>query len=1097
VKNIPCRNSLNAFVVLLIMMVSTVWADSPQFVEGQVIVKLRSGVQSEDVISIQQDLGAITVDEFSSIGAELWEITADVAQILRFKSDDRFEYIEPNYIVSIDRTPNDPDFSKLWGLPKINAPKAWDTQTGGNIIVAVIDTGVDYKHPDLITNMWVNTKEIPSNGRDDDGNGYVDDYYGYDFANKDGDPFDDHFHGTHVAGTIAATGNNATGIVGVSWSAKIMAVKFLSKGGSGKTSDAISAIEYASKMGAQLSNNSWGGSGYSSALHDAINVARKKGHLFVAAAGNSGTNNDHKAHYPSNYSLDLDNVIAVAATDSDDGLASFSCYGLKSVHLAAPGVSIYSTTPNNSYKSLRGTSMAAPHVSGAITLLWSTFPKLSSKEVKKIILSSVDKIPALSGKMVTGGRLNVYNAFPTNKPPTAKLTFSPESGSAPLQLKLNGSSSYDPDGSIVNYVWQVSGPESKQVSNAMTTSITLTLPGDYGIRLKITDDKGAVDITEVKKAVTIDDNKPPKPFFTISPASGTAPLTVVLDGKESSDDDGDIVDFHWKSTDGHTKTGQKTSMVFDVEGTHEITLVVTDNGGKTQSLSKSVTVHKNEEPVAFCQAISAKGKVKSVEVDEPVSISASGSFDNDGFITAYSWEYSGRKASGSNVNMVFSEVGTHDVFLTVQDDNKQTGRTKCEIKVDPQSSTQPCFEVSPASQKGFSPLTVRLNGSCSKGTIKKYTWISDKGLEESGLETSIRLDKVGIHKITLKVIDENALENTITKVIRVEDGKPRARFTRTPTSGCTPLDVTLDGSSSSDQNGTIVGYKWNSDKGLDEFGITNKVVLTDVGFHKITLIVTDNDGLEGKTTQSVKVDECDSSKLINLSSLASVGNSVNLTAGFIISKKQTMVMVRGFGIDPGVDTTLVVNKYPTGEVVKTNDNWQTDSRANEIRSDLKLPKVTDAGLLLDLLPGAYTTTLTSKGNAGLGLIGVDDATEANQGGQLANISSLYSIGGNTTISAGFIITGTGIQTVMVRGFGIDVGVDATLTVNKYPTGEVLKTNNDWQTDSRANEIRSDLKLPKTTDAGLLLDLLPGAYTVTLASNGTSGRGLIGVDAVDN
>jgi len=1086
-----CKTSLKTFVILLLMMTFAVGADqSPQFVEGQVIVKLRSNVQSEDVISIKQDLGAITVDEFSSIGAELWEITADVAQILRFKSDDRFEYIEPNYIVSINRTPNDPDFSKLWGLPKINAPKAWDTQTGGNIVVAVIDTGVDYKHPDLITNMWVNTKEIPNNGRDDDGNGYIDDYYGYDFANKDGDPFDDHYHGTHVAGTIAAIGNNNTGIVGVSWSAKIMAVKFLKKNGSGTISAAISAIEYATKMGAQLSNNSWGGGGYSKALYEAINAASKKGYLFVAAAGNSRANNDQRPHYPSSYKLD--NILSIAATDSDDRLASFSCYGLKSVDLAAPGVNIYSTTPNNQYQHLNGTSMATPHVSGAIALLWSTFPKLSSKEVKEVILSSVDKISALSGKMVTGGRLNIYNAFPKNKPPTAKFTFSPESGSAPLQLNLNGSNSYDPDGSIINYEWQVFGPESKQVQNAITT-LTLTLPGDYSIRLKVTDDKGVSDTKVIKKAVTIDDNKPPKPFFSISPASGTAPLTVVLDGEKSSDDDGDIVNFDWESTDGHIKTGQKTSMIFDVEGIYDITLVVTDNGGKTKSLSKSVTVHKNEEPVAFCQATSPV-----VVVDNQVVISGSGSFDPDGFITAYSWEYGGKKASGSSFNMVFSEKGNHDVFLTVQDDNKQTGRTKCEIKVGSQPSTQPCFEVSPASQKGFSPLTVQLNGSCSVGTIKKYTWISDKGLEASGPEATVRLDKVGIHKITLKVIDEKGLENTITKRITVEEGKPQARFTQTPTSGCTPLDVTLDGSRSSDNNGTIVGYKWTSNKGLEEYGITNKVVLTDIGFHTITLIVTDNDGLEGKTTQSVKVDECDSSKLINLSSLAFVGNGTDLTAGFIISKKQTTVMFRGFGIDSGVDTTLVVNQYPTGEVIKTNDNWQTDSRSNEVPSDLKLPKPTDAGLLLDLLPGAYTVTLVSKGNAGMGLIGVDDINTKNisQEGQLTNISSLYPIGGETNISAGFIITGTGIQTVMVRGFGIDVGVDATLTVNKFPTGEVIKTNNDWQTDSRANEIPTNLKLPKPTDAGLLLDLLPGAYTVTLASNGASGKGLIGVDAVD-
>ncbi|MEK8019050.1 MAG: S8 family peptidase [Candidatus Parabeggiatoa sp.] len=436
-------NVLKLFLVLPIMMASGAWAwagesgstfsgnqgvtGSPfaqqhPFVENQVIVKFKDeGIQSLDVISIQQSLGVSNVQEFPIIGVQLWEMTTDTAAAVRMLgSDSRIEYIEPNYIITVEQMPNDPDFPKLWGLHNegqtggkvdadIDAPEAWELKTGGNIIVAVIDTGVYYKHPDLAANMWVNKGEIPGNGIDDDGNGYVDDVYGYDFVNDDGDPYDDHYHGTHVAGTIAAVGDNSTGVVGVSWTAKIMALKFLSKNGSGSIAGAIAAVQYATDMGAQLSNNSWGGGGYSQALYDVIKAAGEKGILFIAAAGNAHNNNDDSPSYPASY--DLDNIIAVAATDHNDSLAVFSNYGLTSVDLGAPGVNIYSTVPSNSYKSLNGTSMATPQVSGAISLLWSKCSELTDSDVKNAILGTVDKVSGLSGKTMTGGRLNVHKAL--------------------------------------------------------------------------------------------------------------------------------------------------------------------------------------------------------------------------------------------------------------------------------------------------------------------------------------------------------------------------------------------------------------------------------------------------------------------------------------------------------------------------------------------------------------------------------------------------------------------------------------------------------------------------------------------------------------
>jgi subtilisin family serine protease/subtilisin-like proprotein convertase family protein len=345
--------------------------------------------------------------------------------------------VEPNYRIQLrDTLPNDPRFGQLYGLHNtgqtggtpdadIDAPAAWDVTTGsGRTIVAVIDTGVDYTHPDLAANMWVNADEIPNNGIDDDANGYIDDVHGYDFVNNDGDPMDDHGHGTHVAGTIGAVGNNGVGIAGVTWDVQIMALKFLDAFGGGYTDDAIRALNYAVANGATISNNSWGG-GFGAngdALYVAIQNAARADHLFVAAAGNNSADNDVSDSFPANY--DLDNIIAVAATDHTDQLAWFSNYGATSVDLAAPGVEILSTVPQtgqlgdpSGYALLSGTSMATPHVTGVAALVRDLHPDWSYAQVIEVILSTVDRIPALEGLTVTGGRLNAAAAVRGTPPP--------------------------------------------------------------------------------------------------------------------------------------------------------------------------------------------------------------------------------------------------------------------------------------------------------------------------------------------------------------------------------------------------------------------------------------------------------------------------------------------------------------------------------------------------------------------------------------------------------------------------------------------------------------------------------------------------------
>ncbi len=296
----------------------------------------------------------------------------------------------------------DPELAKAYGISKIGATEAWEQHKGSkDFIVAVIDTGIDYNHEDLAFNVWRNPTPGPQN-----------DVVGFDFVHNDGLPFDDNMHGTHCSGTVGATGGNGKGVSGVNQRVSIMGVKFLSGEGSGTTADAIRGIDYAIEHGAKVLSNSWGGKGDdgNKALFDAIERAKAKDVLFIAAAGNDSSDNDKpNPSYPA--AFDNDNLIAVAATDKDDKLAYFSNYGKRTTHLAAPGNAVYSTTPGNAYKQLSGTSMACPHVAGAAALIWSKNPTMSYKQVKSLLLNSVDKLPALSEKTVTGGRLNVLKAL--------------------------------------------------------------------------------------------------------------------------------------------------------------------------------------------------------------------------------------------------------------------------------------------------------------------------------------------------------------------------------------------------------------------------------------------------------------------------------------------------------------------------------------------------------------------------------------------------------------------------------------------------------------------------------------------------------------
>jgi len=323
-----------------------------------------------------------------------------------------------------DEIPNDPQFGEQWALNNlgqdggkeradIDALKAW-TKTKGSeeVVVAVLDTGVDYSHRDLASNMWMRPESVPQ--YIDDELGVFNDLQGFDATNNVSDPMDDNGHGTHCAGIVGAEGNNNEGIAGVNWNVQIMPLKFLGRGGFGTTKDAIEAINYAidrkqKGVNVRVISASWGSTTYSKALEDAIRAAGEQGILFVAAAGNASTDNDKRPHYPSNY--DLPNVLSVAALDRTDSLASFSNFGAKTVHVAAPGREIVSTWLNDSYREASGTSMATPHVSGIAALIIAAEPNISVEKLRERLLRSTDKIDSLGGKVVAGGRLNAAKAL--------------------------------------------------------------------------------------------------------------------------------------------------------------------------------------------------------------------------------------------------------------------------------------------------------------------------------------------------------------------------------------------------------------------------------------------------------------------------------------------------------------------------------------------------------------------------------------------------------------------------------------------------------------------------------------------------------------
>ncbi len=802
-------------------------------------------------------------------------------------------YIDKDYEVSIVENPNDPRLSELWGLDNtgqtggttdadIDAPEAWDIQTGSSdIVIAVIDTGVEYSHVDLSGNMWMNPGEIASNGVDDDGNGYVDDVYGWDFYNNDNNPMDDHSHGTHCAGTIAALGNNGIGVVGVNWEAKVMALKFLSASGSGDTSDAVAAIEYATMM-KQVYNipvialsNSWGGGGFSQALEDAITAANSEGILFVAAAGNNyGSDNDVVPYYPACY--DVPNVIAVAATDHNDNLASFSNIGASTVDLGAPGVNILSTVLSNGYGSKSGTSMATPHVSGVTGLIKAQFPGLTSSEIKARILGAVDPVSSLQGITLTGGRLNALNALEVDTAPPAPVDdlVAGNSTSSTVTLTwtatgddgtVGSASSYDVRYStspITEGNWDTTAQAANEpVPGLPGSSETFILTGlsdgtTYYFALKVIDNVGN-----------------PSGLSNSASETTTTPTVLFLDDFESG-----VGGWSHSGIGDNWELGNPTSGPgYAISGTNAWATNLDGNYGIDYMLTHLVSPSIDLEGVTSAQLsfyhhyhtesywdggiveISPNGGVSWVQITPEGGYpeDALSSYNTLGPVPAYSG-YSGvawykavfdisSYVGSSNVRIRFSFGSDYSV-------NYYPGWYIDHVKIQgdlAEPNTPPIADAS-GPYTGVEGTAVTFDGSESydpDGDPLTYSWNFGDGSTGTGVSPSHAYTAGGSYSVSLTVNDgKTSSSNTTTAEISEVNDPPEADAGSDQTADDADGDgyetVTLDGTSSYDPDGSIAAYVWK--EGATVLG-TSSVLTIDFAVsdspHTVTITVTDNGGL--------------------------------------------------------------------------------------------------------------------------------------------------------------------------------------------------------------------------------------------------------------
>ena len=644
-------------------------------------------------------------------------------------------YAEPDYIVSVGGLPDDTRFDDLWGMHNtgqtggvddadIDAPEAWEISTGTkDVVVGVIDSGIDHSHPDLNGNMWVNPGEIAGDGVDNDGNGYVDDIYGINAITGVGDPMDDQGHGTHVAGTIGATGNNAEGVVGVNHTTAMVGCKFLSAAGTGSSSDAIKCIDYMvglknSGVNLRVINNSWGGGGFSQAVYDAITASQNADMLFVAAAGNDAVDNDVNPHYPSSY--DHPSILAVAGSNHTDGMYSDSQWGLTSVDMAAPGRNVLSTVPGNRYATFSGTSMATPHVAGAAALALSVNPELSTQELKALLMTTGDDNAATQGRTVSGKRLNVFTAL-ENADPTPGFTLKATPG---IQTIVAGdTATYEFSvGSIAEWQGDVTLTLAGNLEGASLSASTVTPGTNFQLSVPTTGETqwGAYNFEvtgtngELVKTAKVNLNVNPQGLndFDYSKTEGKAIPDNNADGITSTLTIGDeltIFNSNVYVDISHTWIGDLSVALTSPEGTTAI--LHNKVGGNGQNIQQTFTSnafngestlgdwvltvadHADDDTGTLNNwsiTITGTGEVAPSAPEAGFGFAADGltvnftdnSSDRNNDIVSWAWDFGDdNQSTEQNPIHNYAETGNYDVTLTVTDSEGFTSSKTMSVSV--------------------------------------------------------------------------------------------------------------------------------------------------------------------------------------------------------------------------------------------------------------------------------------------------------------------------------------------------------------------------------------------------------------------------------
>jgi len=627
---------------------------SESYVEGELLVKFTPAMNATARDAALNSRRAVRLRRFARLNLDHVRLPSTVTMpeaIAAFQSMPGIAYAQPNYIRHAIQTapPNDPLWldGSLWGLQKIQAQQAWSNFTtgDGSVIVASIDTGIDYTHPDLAPNMWRNPYETPGNGIDDDGDGYIDDVYGINTANHNSNPYDDQGHGTHTSGTIAAVGNNNEGVAGVNWNAKLLSCKFLDASGSGTDAGAIECFDYIVALRARgenirVTSNSWGSSRSSEpvslALKAAIDAAGALGIINIFGAGNDGTDNDASPFDPASY--DSPSIVAVASSGTNDRRSFFSNYGATSVDLAAPGENILSTYPGGAYEYLSGTSMATPHVAGVAALLAKLDPSLTAEGMKTLLLDNVDLSTRWTGKVASGGRLNAYRAAAAvgasaNTPPAVSITapFDGASFKAPALVGL-GAAASDDDGTVQQVAFYANGGLVGIATGSPYGVIwNAAVPGSYLITAVATDDHFGTT-TSAPIHVTILANAPPTVTLT-APAdnsSFTSPALVTIDAT-AADADGAVqqVAFFANGVPIGTDAVSPFSMAWaPAIGAYTITGIATDDQGATTT-SAAVHVTVNPMPGRTNVALATNGGTAIASSVLNFNYPASGTINGD------------------------------------------------------------------------------------------------------------------------------------------------------------------------------------------------------------------------------------------------------------------------------------------------------------------------------------------------------------------------------------------------------------------------------------------------------------------------------------